>query len=63
MHWVTQITTGSLLLALPTAGGWWLDSKWGTAPWILITGAFFGSLLSFIHLLAITGVLKQKPRP
>jgi F0F1-type ATP synthase assembly protein I len=23
-------------------GGWWLDGKWGTKPWLLITGVTIG---------------------
>jgi len=61
-YWVSQITTGSLLMVLPAAGGWWLDQKLRTSPGLLVTGALFGSVLSFLHLLVITGVIKQKPR-
>ena len=25
-----------------TLVGWWLDKKWGTTPWLLITGAALG---------------------
>jgi len=30
--------------------GRWLDSKWGTSPWLLISGAFVGMILGFFHL-------------
>ncbi len=23
-------------------GGWWLDEKWGTEPWLLVTGMSVG---------------------
>jgi len=30
-------------------GGHWLDEKWGTAPWMLLTGAFVGMASGFYH--------------
>ncbi|MBS1271291.1 MAG: hypothetical protein MAGBODY4_00420 [Candidatus Marinimicrobia bacterium] len=30
--------------------GRWLDSRFGTSPWLLITGAAVGMILGFIHL-------------
>lgn len=29
-------------VALCTLGGWWLDGKLGTAPWLLIVGSMLG---------------------
>ena len=28
--------------ALGTAGGWWLDRKFHTQPWLLVVGSVFG---------------------
>lgn len=31
--------------------GRWLDSKWGTSPWLLIAGAALGMILGFVHMI------------
>ena len=54
MEWVTQVTTISLEMSLPAAGGYWLDKKWGTAPWLLIIGAIGGFYVAMKHLLALS---------
>ncbi len=33
--------------------GRWLDQKAGTEPWLMITGAAVGLVLSFVHMLSI----------
>jgi F0F1-type ATP synthase assembly protein I len=35
-----QLGIGVILMALL---GWWLDDKWGTTPWVLLAGVFFGA--------------------
>lgn len=62
MQWVSEISAGGFMLALPTLGGWWLDGKFGTSPWCLIVGGFLGLALSFLHILRITGALKSDPK-
>lgn len=37
-------------IALCTAGGWWLDSRLGTSPWLLLAGALLGAVAAFYHL-------------
>ena len=32
-----------MTVAVLTLIGWWLDSKWNSSPWMLITGAFIGA--------------------
>jgi ATP synthase protein I len=34
-------------VGLGTLGGWWLDKKLGTSPWLLVVGALFGIGLGF----------------
>jgi F0F1-type ATP synthase assembly protein I len=39
-----EFAGGVLVLTLL---GWWLDGKWGTGPWLMITGlaiGFFGGM-------------------
>jgi len=53
---VSELSTAGIELGLVVAvlaiGGWWLDTKWGTAPWLLVTGAgigILGGLYKFIR--------------
>ena len=34
-----------------TALGWWLDERWGTAPWLTAAGAALGLTVALGHLL------------
>ncbi len=40
----------ALTVGLMTLGGWWLDEKLGTKPWLLLTGAFVGAVGSMYKL-------------
>ncbi|MEE2659735.1 MAG: AtpZ/AtpI family protein [Candidatus Latescibacterota bacterium] len=31
------------------AGGWWLDQRFQTSPWLLLAGGLFGSVAAFYH--------------
>ncbi|WP_197441772.1 AtpZ/AtpI family protein [Thalassoglobus polymorphus] len=35
----------SIELGLCIGAGYWADTKWGTSPWYLLTGCFFGFLI------------------
>lgn len=39
------IMTGVLCL-----GGWWLDDRWGTEPWLLLLGMTLGLISGFYRL-------------
>lgn len=43
-----QFTTTLVLLG---ALGWWLDSLFGTQPWLLVVGVLAGGVLAFYSLL------------
>lgn len=62
-QWVSQITTVSLEMALPAAFGYWLDNKWGTAPWLVIVGGILGFTVGFRHLLQMVQVANDKLEP
>ncbi len=32
------------VVAILSLGGWWLDGKWGTSPWLLLTGLFISTI-------------------
>ena len=42
--------TWALSVLLFLGGGWWLDSKLGTRPFLLIAGAFVGAGAGFYYL-------------
>jgi hypothetical protein len=60
MEWVSRITTVALEMVLPGLGGMWLDDRWGTGPWIGLTGFALGAMLGFWHLLRMTRALNNK---
>ena len=53
MRWASQVSTISFEFALPIAGGYWLDLKWGTTPWLTVVGLVFGGALGFLGLVKL----------
>ena len=53
MHWVSQVTTISIEMALPAGLGYWLDQRWGTEPWLVVCGAVIGFAVGMWHLLQL----------
>lgn len=50
-------------VALGCLGGWWLDGKLGTQPWLLVAGAAFGLVAGMISFLRIVSKLAAKQQP
>jgi ATP synthase protein I len=49
---VVPIVLGALV-------GWWLDGRWGTAPWLLLTGLLLGIGAGFYNFFrAVAGMTK-----
>ena len=40
--------TFAVTMALGVLGGWWLDGKLGTRPWLLLAGAALGITAAFV---------------
>lgn len=53
MEWCALITTIGLEMALPAAGGYWLDDRLGTLPLFLLLGAAVGFAIGMIQLLHV----------
>lgn len=53
MQWVSQITAISMELVVLAVLGFWLDSMWGTDPWLLVSGALIGFAVGMMHLFQI----------
>ena len=32
------------IVAVLTLGGWWIDQKWDTEPWLMLVGLVIGSV-------------------
>lgn len=45
-----EFAIGVLLMTL---GGWWLDSRLGTEPWLLVTGALLGAASGMYRLVRV----------
>ena len=42
--------------------GWWLDTKLGSSPWLLIAGVFLGATGAFVALIRAVGAPTRTPR-
>lgn len=60
MGWVAHITGYAFELALPVGVGYWLDTRWGTAPWLLIVGILVGVAVSTLHLIQMVALLNRE---
>ncbi len=34
--------------------GWWLDGKWGTGPWLMVSGLLLGAIGGMIKLIRVS---------
>ena len=53
LGWYYAMAQVGFEMVAPIALGWWLDSLFGTAPWILIAGVFLGLVGGFLHLVVL----------
>lgn len=53
-RWVNEVTSIALQMALPPAAGYWLDRRFGTDPWFVVSGACLGMLVSMISLVQLS---------
>jgi F0F1-type ATP synthase assembly protein I len=57
----------AVTVALCTGAGWWLDSRLGSSPWLLMTGGLVGAVGAFYRLyrtlidVATGAALKDEP--
>ena len=59
---VSQITTISLEMALPAGFGYWLDSHWGTEPWLMLVGTGLGLFTAAMSLKQLIQQASLPPR-
>jgi ATP synthase protein I len=59
MYWATRVSSVGFAMVLPTALGYWLDSKWGTAPWLVIVGACLGFTVAMLDLVRLARRLEK----
>ncbi|MGO9113754.1 MAG: AtpZ/AtpI family protein [Thermoguttaceae bacterium] len=53
IEWSARLMTIGLEMAIPPAGGYWLDLRFGTLPVFVILGAILGFVAGMLHLLQI----------
>ncbi|MDR1043825.1 MAG: AtpZ/AtpI family protein [Candidatus Adiutrix sp.] len=51
--------TFAVAIVLGLALGWWLDRKFGTAPWLLLVGLFLGIAAGFKNLFTVSARLDR----
>ncbi len=44
-------------------GGWWLDKRLGTSPWLLLAGALFGMGAGFYHFFKVVLHMEKMRTP
>ncbi len=60
MELASQITSVALVMALPAGVGYWIDSKFGSTPWVLAAGAIFGLVAGMVQLLRGIGRISKR---
>jgi len=55
----TQMAATILVLG---GAGWWIDSKWQSAPWGLIVGLMLGAAVGLTQFLRMIQQLLKKPQ-
>jgi len=53
LEWSSRLIAIALEMALPAAGGYWLDLRIGTSPVFAALGAILGFVAGMFHLLRI----------
>jgi F0F1-type ATP synthase assembly protein I len=49
-------------VALGAVGGYWLDGRWGTRPWIAVTGTVLGTAVGMYELARVALRGGREPR-
>ena len=52
-----QIAAGIVLMAFI---GWWIDTRWGTTPWIMVLGICFGAAAGMYQLVKTVNEINKK---
>lgn len=53
LGWYYALAQVGLEMVVPIALGWWLDSKLGSEPWLLVVGVMLGLAVGIVHLVAL----------
>lgn len=53
IRWASAITTCAVEIVLPSAAGYWLDTKLGTLPWFTVVGLLLGLFSGTYHLVVL----------
>ena len=60
MYWATRISSIGFAMVVPTVVGYWLDSKWGTSPWLVLMGASLGFATAMLDVARLARRLQQR---
>jgi F0F1-type ATP synthase assembly protein I len=53
MYWAARASGIGFQMAVPPAVGFWLDSRWGTAPWLILVGACLGFAAAMLDIVKL----------
>jgi F0F1-type ATP synthase assembly protein I len=56
----TKVSSIGMQMAFPPLIGWWIDTKWGTTPWMLMLGACLGFVISLLELIKFANDSNRK---
>jgi F0F1-type ATP synthase assembly protein I len=60
MELASQVMSVALMMALPAGAGYWADQKFGSSPWLVVTGAVVGMAAGMTQLMRGMGGSKKK---
>lgn len=59
MYWATRVSSVGFAMVLPTGLGYWLDTKWGTAPWLVVVGACLGFAAAMLEVMKLAKLIEK----
>ena len=57
----SKVSSIGMQMAFPALIGWWIDTRWGTTPWLLMLGACLGFTISLLELIKFARDGGRKP--
>ena len=62
MSWASRIIGISIEMIVPGLGGYWLDQKFDTGPWLLLVGFALGMTLATVQLVGMVSAANRRQK-